>query len=425
MVHRRFSNLGIWIVLAALAAPLPAHADLITVDSNETLLASMDLAAAGDTILVLCGVYQAEGMALPGGVTIRSETGEPDCAVFQSAGGAPILTCEGTTSEVRIEGITFTTIPEGMVIPVSRGAGLLIKESSPSVTNCVFQDLRANYGGAVYCGDGAAPVFSKCSFIRNSARGAGGSVNCVGNSAPLFALCLFADASDGFLNVALGSRPRIIACTLVGGLAMICWDDAIINVRKTIIAGGVWFGDPSSVPEFDCTNLYTGGVDPWSGILSDQAGINGNISADPLFCGDAGGGQPYTLDATSPCADTATLGCGLIGAFPVACSLSGVGDDHTSMPVLKTGLTGNYPNPFNPRTTIRYNLAAPGHVKIAVYDLAGRLIRELVSSSLQAGTHETHWDGKASNGRACAAGVYFVQLKTDTTQDTDRLSLIK
>lgn len=92
----------------------------------------------------------------------------------------------------------------------------------------------------------------------------------------------------------------------------------------------------------------------------------------------------------------------------------------------KAYLYQNYPNPFNPVTTIRYALPERAQVDLAVYDIQGRLIRNLVSGVRGAGQHEAPWDGRDANGRAAASGLYLYSLSTDQgfTQ-TRKLLLLK
>jgi hypothetical protein len=82
-------------------------------------------------------------------------------------------------------------------------------------------------------------------------------------------------------------------------------------------------------------------------------------------------------------------------------------------PGAKTMLQSSYPNPFNPTTTIEYSLARKGKVTIAVYDIAGRLVKRLLVDELvEAGDHRVVWDGKNENGVKVASGVYFCSMKT-------------
>jgi len=79
---------------------------------------------------------------------------------------------------------------------------------------------------------------------------------------------------------------------------------------------------------------------------------------------------------------------------------------------LPTGyvLNQNYPNPFNPSTTIRYSLPERSHVKITVFDAAGREISILRNREENAGKHEVQWDAKDAHGISVASGVYFYTL---------------
>lgn len=85
-----------------------------------------------------------------------------------------------------------------------------------------------------------------------------------------------------------------------------------------------------------------------------------------------------------------------------------------------TRLDGNYPNPFNPTTHIRYQLAEPGHVTLSVYDLMGRHIETIVDSPLVAGTHVVSF-----NASGLASGVYLYRLSTATSSQVMRMTLLK
>lgn len=92
--------------------------------------------------------------------------------------------------------------------------------------------------------------------------------------------------------------------------------------------------------------------------------------------------------------------------------------------VFATKLTAE-PNPFNPVTTLRFALPAAGAVRLAVYDVAGRLIRTLVESDLPPGDHEAVWDGRDSAGYAMASGSYLARLFAGGRVETARMSLVQ
>jgi hypothetical protein len=85
----------------------------------------------------------------------------------------------------------------------------------------------------------------------------------------------------------------------------------------------------------------------------------------------------------------------------------------------------NVPNPFNPTTTIRYELGARTTVTLAVYDVSGRLIKRLENSVLPAGAHETVWNGSNERGDRVSSGIYFYKLSTPTFTQTKKMILLK
>ncbi len=95
-------------------------------------------------------------------------------------------------------------------------------------------------------------------------------------------------------------------------------------------------------------------------------------------------------------------------------------------PNAKPGLaTENYPNPFNPNTTIRFTLAQSGPVQLRIYDALGRHVRTLAEGPHAAGAHGVVWDGRDANGRALASGVYVYRLRAGTQEATRRMLLLK
>jgi hypothetical protein len=103
-------------------------------------------------------------------------------------------------------------------------------------------------------------------------------------------------------------------------------------------------------------------------------------------------------------------------------------DDHPgeSMPLPLAGdLSQNYPNPFNPITTIDFSLEKDAIARLAVYDLTGRLVTELISEPLRAGSHSVNWNGTDQNGVSVGSGVYFYKLSAGDHTETRRMILLK
>jgi hypothetical protein len=91
----------------------------------------------------------------------------------------------------------------------------------------------------------------------------------------------------------------------------------------------------------------------------------------------------------------------------------------------RAALAPNYPNPFNPATTLRFSLPRGGHVRLAVFDGAGRLVRELVGEHRETGDHEVRWDGRDLKGREVSSGVYYSRLEFAGEVTTGTLTLIR
>jgi Tol biopolymer transport system component len=88
-------------------------------------------------------------------------------------------------------------------------------------------------------------------------------------------------------------------------------------------------------------------------------------------------------------------------------------------------ISGNYPNPFNPSTTISLKLPETGTVSLAVYDIIGRKVRDLVNGPLARGAHSLVWDGRDSAGRPVSSGVYLTLLTMNGKSTANRMLLSK
>ncbi len=88
-------------------------------------------------------------------------------------------------------------------------------------------------------------------------------------------------------------------------------------------------------------------------------------------------------------------------------------------------LSQNSPNPFNPRTTIRFTLAEESPVELAIYDLAGNRVKELVNATRAAGTYSVVWEGRDASGMEVPSGVYIYRIVTDKGAEVRRMLLVK
>ena len=88
-------------------------------------------------------------------------------------------------------------------------------------------------------------------------------------------------------------------------------------------------------------------------------------------------------------------------------------------------LLPNVPNPFNPMTTLRFELPGAGTVRLSVFDVAGRRVRTLVDGALAAGSHEIVWDGRDAAGRDVGSGSYLARLEFGGQSQTVRMGLVR
>jgi flagellar hook assembly protein FlgD len=92
---------------------------------------------------------------------------------------------------------------------------------------------------------------------------------------------------------------------------------------------------------------------------------------------------------------------------------------------VKSGLLGNYPNPFNPETTLDFYLKSEGFVNIDVFNTRGQKVKTLVNEIRPAGNNTVTWHGVDDNNRAVSSGIYFYRMTTSGYTSTSKMVLLK
>ncbi|MFH1690240.1 MAG: alpha-amylase family glycosyl hydrolase [Candidatus Eisenbacteria bacterium] len=133
-----------------------------------------------------------------------------------------------------------------------------------------------------------------------------------------------------------------------------------------------------------------------------------------------------TLDVTVSPAYEIT-GLSLAGHEVAAYEFAGENGVETPDDLPGTGLRleRNYPNPFSPSTTIRYSLPTRSHVRLGVYDVAGREVGVLQDGVQAEGPHEARWEGADRSGQPLSAGMYFVRLAAGGESRMSKMMLMK
>jgi serine protease len=300
-----------------------------------TIEAGIDSAAAGDTVLVGCGTYDERAIVMKSGVALVSESGEADCVTIDAEYLNRVFKCEYCDSVTLIQGFTVTRGTPYLGNPGSGGAMFVLSGSRLVIENCEFLNNQTHHGAGVYC-DMSSPTFVNCVFRDNYGITEGGGLFC-NNASPRLETCVFADnraGRGGAMFCTVGAAPVLTNCTFYGNVAYddgagIYSDmDAAPVLERCLIANSLGGGAIRCEidfflfgPTLTCCDLYGNLGGDWEGYIADQLGVNGNFSADPLFCDTAGG--DLTLEECSPCLPghhPDGYGCGgVIGTFGSGC----------------------------------------------------------------------------------------------------------
>lgn len=371
-------------------------------DGREVAGGGMACVAGSSPILTRC-IFEANRAQAGGGGLLCADQSSPtltDC-VFRGNAVDPAAGCLGgglfcwSYASPVLVGCAFSDNTAGS------GGGLAgYDHCDPSLTDCVFSANTSGGGGGAYFYHLCVPQLERCTFAGNRATlgsAYGGGLSCQASS-PILTSCTFAGnlaaVEGGGLHLYQSSPTldRTIVAFSAGGAALYCYDSG-------------------SAPTLGCCDLYGNAGGDWVGCIAGQAGTNGNISLDPLFC-DAGSGD-YRIESNSPCAPFSPPNpqCDLIGAWPVGCGGTDVGEDPLTSASLGLEIT---PNPCTGPTRIRCAVprtASSLPVSLDIIDVAGRLMRRLIVAEPSAGPREVEWDVRDWAGAPAATGIYFAQLR--------------
>jgi hypothetical protein len=85
----------------------------------------------------------------------------------------------------------------------------------------------------------------------------------------------------------------------------------------------------------------------------------------------------------------------------------------------------NYPNPFNPETTIRFGIPKSGNAEVKIYNIKGQLVTTLFKGYKEAGYHNVVWNGRNRNNQSVASGIYFTRVTSEGKSKVTKLMLMK
>jgi len=279
-------------------------------------------------------------------------------------------------------------------------------------------------GDIVLVDDGTGTVTDACEPIVNGAQVAGNIALIDRGSCTFVSKALAAQAVGAIAVVIANNQPDPDPITLGGSdpsitIPVVSITLADGNAIKAELGTGVNVTlqlDPNQLAGTDANgrvllyapNPYEGGssISHWDvsalpNLLMEPA-INSSLSSD--------------VDLTLAHFDD-------IGWLDI---ISGVEDEGVpERQLADVAVLPSYPNPFNPSTTIRYEIANTQEVRLAVYDVQGRLVRSLVDGVETAGVHEVKWAGRDDRGQPVSSGIYFVRLSGEGRVATGKIVLAK
>ncbi len=432
----------------------------------------IDVTLSSNTAIWGGGLYISGGDPTLMDVTLSSNTASRGGGLSIS-GGDPSLTDVTVTSNTASRGggfyisggdPTLTDVTVTGNTANEYGGGLYIKECNPSLTDVTVTSNTASSGGGGFYISGGDPTLTRITVSRNLGEGlyfrygSGALVNVTitGNTSgiyvesgtPTIAGSNIAYHGSGLYNA---DNTNTIDATNnwwgnssgpyhplqnAGGLGNSV--NAFVNITP-------WLAEPNTAaPPIPVQNLVVAnqGDDfielAWDASpIGDLAGYKiyfdtdskGFPYADTI---DVGNNTSYTLSGLSTglkyyiaatCYDTdgnESWYSNEVSATPTALAV----DESAAIPT-SFALHANYPNPFNPITTIRFDLPHSVDISIVVYDLLGREVVRLMNGRLEAGYQQVVWDGRTASGREIPTGIYIARLVTPEYRKSIKMVLLK
>ncbi len=317
--------------------------------------------------------------------------------------------------------------------------------------NSIQTEIDVKILNSIFNNNNQDPLASDSFFQIRAGSGCSGIINldiinseitdnyCYSSSYPVrcSGIDVWYDVNLNVVNCTMGNNTSPNA----GGVIVLNDDSSgsVVNIYNSILYGdspGEIYVN-NTIPDDPCevnivNSLVDGGL---SGIYNPNwynsvNWLQGNMDENPMF--DSLGTYPFSLSAISPCIDAGTLDLPTGIELPQydlagnpriygdtidmgAYEWQGVGVEEPTIPnssLLTTNLS-NYPNPFNPSTTIKLELAEGGKIELAIYNIKGQKVKMLLNCTTAPGTYECNWNGKDETGKSVSSGQYVVKLKVN------------
>ena len=441
-----------WIVLSAavflfcaLKAPPTAAVTLHVMPDGSgdapSIQAGLDMCEAGDILLVAPGIY-TENIIWPVTTSLKlmSESG-PEMTVLDGDGAGSVIhigSGVGLATEIRgftiqngdaysgggihCDGGSSPTIKYNIITgnTATGGGGILYSSNSaPKIVGNTISHNSAVAGGGVLVWDDCGGEIRYNIITQNTASTGGGGGIASQNGFPIIADNEIKGNVGGAILCNLADQSTIIGNVITSnvGTGVTCSENASPNIQGCTIAentGNGVYCPWDSYPLINFNNIFANGG---HGVMKSGP-VEVPVDALNNWWGDPSGPSyfgPGTGDGVTNFVDFDPWS---VGAFNV----SDAGPPTSPVPFV---LSPNYPNPFNPNTTIPFSVDRPQRVKVSMYDLTGRRLAVLVDQVFGAGSHAAHWDGRDELGRAVSSGPYLVSMETGGRVESQKIMLVR
>ena len=328
-----------------------------------------------------------------------------------------------------------------------------------NITNNIARNISSPQGNQPGEGGGIMShssnlILSNCIFFNNEAEGGidsskGGAISNQGGDI-IFNNCLLYNnyAQEGDAIYSTSSNATLNNSIISGIYAT--QNSSNLNITNSIFwnhnpygGSGIYIStwNPGSVTiSYSCVKNGQSGITPNGGTIN---WLTGNIEDDPLFIDPENG--DFHFFANSPCINAGTpdtTGLNLpeydLDGNPriyedridMGCyEWQGTEADDNQLPMTSYQLF-NYPNPFNPETTISFYIIGSEDneqkVSISIFNIRGQKIKTLINKALIPGRYSVIWNSKDENNKPCSSGIYFYKLDVDSkTKATKKMLLLK
>ena len=458
--------------------PGPPQALLVPQNFNTIQLA-IEAALDGDTVRVDDGTYYENIDFLGKNIAVVSVNG-PEATIIDGGHLNSTVFIMNQEETAILDGFTITN-GQGWVNPdgYSVGGGIIVRYgSTPTLKNLIVENNTAlgdtSMGGGIMCAYNAnaliedviirgntadyaggfmayesSPTLRRVKISHNTARVTGGGLTLWTSDALVEQSVIFKNQAQymaGGVWIHLGGNPTLDRVTIAdnkttsnveheaGGVGLsaganltlrnsIAW----FNTSRGITTSNIEFYE-AEVPS-SLTILYS---DAEGGEEAIDTNNNGdvtwalsNIVDDPMFVDRPS--DDYNLLAGSPCISAGEDGVDMgAGSFCMTLAV----DPALGLLPHQFELYQNFPNPFNPSTSINFNLPADGQVNLVIYDLRGRLVNTLIDGEKTSGSHSLNWLALDQQGKPLETGIYLYEMKfTDRSgkqfRDVRKLTLLK